>query len=882
MNKLGYLLGVAACGALAACATGKGDVNRASVASAPVDSVATAGASEDAGVRLTGLTVAGDERQTVVQLTALGSLSIYSSYNPEPSLVVVDVPNGEYDPGLTERLASDSRIRSIRMNRLTEFGRPFARLEVRLADGVEAEVRRDGKGIDVTITGGASRVPAETVAVAASPVVTTEPLPPATSEVMEPKGDSTQIAVNSAPSVVIPEQEPKTPPVAVTAKSSEPATASIAPAVERRVVTGTASRVAHRLDQVRAALKGEDTVIEFAGDGGFQVNDFFLANPNRLVFDLDGVTNGFAKKTIEVGHNGIGRVRISQFQMTPKPICRIVLDLEQPLPYRIETGNRGTRLVLSSRATAPSQGVVAEKSAPAPAAPAATVAVLETPQVQNPVPAIEEPVSTKAAEPEPKAPVTETIVIAAANPAEPSLAPAKTAIAPPASAAKAVTNKKSTAEEDALFEAAEAYVATAKDPEVSGGKYETKTVSTTEQTYVGEPISLHLKDSDIRDVLRTISTLTGLNIVVDPDVSGKVTIDLEEVPWDQALELILKVNNLNYQLDGNVMRIGQTVKLQREEQEKRKLAEEKELSQPQQTVIKTLSYAKAADLQPLIQHVMSRRGSVIVDPRTNDLIISDIKEYVQSALTLIDSLDIPNKQVVIEARIVETTKEFSKKIGILWGFSGVADTAHGNASNLKFPNSGLIEGGVGLLPSSANGAIGLTLGSILDTFNLDIALQAAESEGMVKIVSSPKVATETNYQAIIQSGVQIPVQTTSNNTTTVQYIDATLKLTVTPQITAQGTVIMEIAVQKRAPLLILLPGATNAALSTREAKTRLMVKDGGTAVIGGIYEITDDDNSNRVPGLWKIPFLGNLFKNSAKDKKHDELLIFITPRVVKG
>lgn len=844
MNKLGYLLAAAACGALTACASG-GSVAVAPASEAP-DRSAEVVAAEDTGLRLTALAVSGNADQSLVQLTAASPLSIFSSYNPEPTLVVVDVPNGNFDDSIADALPQDPRIRSVRLTRLTEFGRPFARLEVRLAEGLESQVDRSGNDLILRVSGGipaaATPAPVEEVAVA-EPAVVSEPLAAEPASV-SPPAETTASAE----------------PVAAEPVSAEPVVVAQAPAPQPAPRSSRPSgKVARNLEAVRVATEGDSVVLDLVADGGLPVNEFFLENPTRLVFDIDGVTNAAGKKNLEVGQGGVGRVRVSQFQVSPKPVSRVVIDLDRKTDYTIEASSRGARIVLGA------PKAVESIAAARPAEPA------PTPVVEPKAAPVAEPVRVAAVvEPEPVEPVR----------TEPVVAPAPA----PAPAAKPA---KSTAAESALFEAAEAYLADSKSAEVGGGKFEPKNLAPPEQTYVGEPISLHLKDNDIRDVLRTISNLTGLNIVVDPEVQGRVTIDLEEVPWDQALELMLKVNGLSYQLDGNVMRIGTVNRLKSEEEARRRLMEEKELSQPQETYVMTLSYAKAEAVLPLVQEMLSKRGNVITDARTNKLIIQDIHDYLQRAISLVEKVDIPNEQVVIEARIVETTKNFSRQLGIRWGFLGQADAAHGNELGYQFPYDGSIAGGVGLgVPSNGVGGgplLALALGDILDSFNLDIALSAAEAEGIAKIVSSPKVATETNFAAKIQSGVQIPIQTSANNTTTVSYIDATLSLEVTPQITAQGTIIMDIKVQKRAPLPALtVTGGTNVPLSTREATTRLLVKDGGTAVIGGIYEIADNDGENRVPGLGSLPFIGHLFKNSSTSKKHDELLIFITPRIVKG
>jgi len=291
-------------------------------------------------------------------------------------------------------------------------------------------------------------------------------------------------------------------------------------------------------------------------------------------------------------------------------------------------------------------------------------------------------------------------------------------------------------------------------------------------------------------------------------------------------------------------------------------------------------YARASEITPTLKSIMSRRGDIVVDVRTNTLIIREIPTFLPAVLQLIDNLDTATPQVMIEARIVETTKSLGRSLGINWGFNGVADVAHGNTTNLVFPNN--IDGSfrVGLGSGPVVGAI--RLGNILDTFNLDISLTAAENQGLLKIISSPKLAALTNTAALIQSGVQIPVQTTVNNTTTVIYVDATLKLEVTPQITAEGTILLQVNVQKREPAVALnLALGNNVPLTIREYRGQVLVRDGGTTVIGGIFQINDQDQNNMIPGLWKIPILGNLFRNKTRTEKHDELLIFITPRILR-
>jgi len=381
-------------------------------------------------------------------------------------------------------------------------------------------------------------------------------------------------------------------------------------------------------------------------------------------------------------------------------------------------------------------------------------------------------------------------------------------------------------------------------------------------------------------------------------VRGKVSIKLTDVPWDQALDIILRNFSLGRVRENNVIRIAPTAKLSQEQKESRKLREEKMLNVPLITKTRALSYAKASEVSPIILSSMSARDEVTVDERTNMLIMKMVPESVEVVDRLIDLLDRPTPQVMIESRIVETTKSFSRAFGIQWGFLGMADATTGTTTNWNFPNSiqangagvsstnspGIVGplGGyaVNLPASSFSSGIGLSLGNILDTFRLDMALTAMEADGKGKILSSPKVATQNNKKAVIESGTQIPVQTTANNTTTTQFVTAALKLEVTPQITADQTIIMDVVVDKSAPDFGNLVGGIPPIL-TRKAEAQVMVKDGGTAVIGGIFQWSESENEDRVPFFGSVPIIRHLFRNRKVQQTNDELLLFITPRIIK-
>jgi type IV pilus assembly protein PilQ len=783
---------------------------------------------------------------------------LYTAYEPRPDLLVVEMPGVRTAEGFSPPEVAGTLVQSVRMETLDELGKQVTRLSLVHQPGAKYELRSVGRGLAV-----AFEAPRE----ASAGVASADGAPAAESP------------ADGAPAVAA-------APVVVEAIPS--------PALVR-------AEMAHALEEVTVETGAEGVEVHLLADGTVAARDFVLANPPRVVIDLPGVKNAVRRKVLPVRGGVVTRVRVSQFQSAPDPITRVVLDLVAPTPHAVRVDGERVSIVVGASETVaegPAQPeiVVAQEAAPPVPAP------VEARPEPAPAPAVAQipPSRTEIVAPAPVAPPADGPAASAASPVVstntgadpaarvPEAAPA--APLPPGIRQARITRataapekpEKPAAKEDALFEAAAAVLAqqeqTAQASEMTA--FQSRTLAEGQTQFTGEPISLDLKDADIKDVFRTISQLTGLNIVIDPEVRGTVTVQLENVPWDQALDLILKQNSLGYVLENNIMRIATTTKLQAEESDRARLAEARQAAEPTRTVIKKLSYARAVEITPTLKSIMSRRGDIVVDTRTNTLIIREIPTFLPAVLQLIDNLDTPTPQVMIEARIVETTKTLGRSLGINWGFNGVADVAHGNTTNLTFPNN--VEGGfrVGLEQGPVIGSI--RLGNILDTFNLDVSLTAAENQGLLKIISSPKLAALTNTAALIQSGVQIPVQTTVNNTTTVVYVDATLKLDVTPQVTAEGTILLLVSVQKREPAVALnLALGQNVPLTIREYRGQILVRDGGTTVIGGIFQINDQDQNNMIPGLWKIPILGNLFRNKTRTEKHDELLIFITPRILR-
>ena len=405
-----------------------------------------------------------------------------------------------------------------------------------------------------------------------------------------------------------------------------------------------------------------------------------------------------------------------------------------------------------------------------------------------------------------------------------------------------------------------------------------------QRQFSGDPVTLDFQGADLRAVLRTFAEISnGLNIVIDSSIQGSVDVSLRDVPWDQALDIILRANKLGYSVDGNIVRIAPLSVLSQENEERKKLEDATALVGELRLITRPLSYAKAADLVPIIiKSTLSSRGDVQIDGRTNTLIIRDLADRLQAASDLIVALDQPQPQVEIEARIITINRNFAKELGISWGFNGRVDPSVGTSTGLTFPSSAVATGQTGNVNPAAPSALGLALGSVNGALNLDVALRALESSGKVRIVSSPRVSTQNNVEAEIKQGSQIPVQTVANNTVTVTFQDAALTLRVTPQITAANTVIMRIFVEKAEPDYSQTSAAQPIpAIDTQRASTTVLVADGDTTVIGGIYNSLESTTNDRTPLLHRIPFLGWLFRNDTNRESQDELLIFITPKILK-
>lgn len=411
-----------------------------------------------------------------------------------------------------------------------------------------------------------------------------------------------------------------------------------------------------------------------------------------------------------------------------------------------------------------------------------------------------------------------------------------------------------------------------------------------EEVFEGARISLDFQKADIHNILRIIADVSGYNIITSDKVKGEVTMKLQDVPWDQALEVILKNNGLDQIREGNIIRVAPVAEIQKEKEAQRQREETEKQIEPLYYKILEVNYESASKMKKNLESLKSERGSVEINERTNTLIIKDTKTKIAEMESLVKKLDKKESQVLIESRIVEVTHQKARELGIQWGgYYNAATSANfpntvgvTGGTGVASPNTGL--GGVGVnLPTTASpaGAIGLTLGHINGTALLDARLMALENQGAGRIVSMPKITTMNNKEATIESGREIPYQTTSADGTKTEFKKATLSLKVTPHVTPDKHVRLEIQTNKdEADFANQLPGAPPPIL-TKQAKTEVLVKDGDTTVIGGLFKDTNQTSENRVPGLGEIPLLGWLFKNRLKTKSGEELLIFITPKIVE-
>ncbi|HEY7678942.1 MAG TPA: type IV pilus secretin PilQ [Terriglobia bacterium] len=728
----------------------------------------------------------------------------------------------------------------------------------------------------------------------------------------------------------------------------------VEPASAKPAAAASAGSVSLREVSVIQPEGGAGLEVEILADGDVTYKTEKLSNPDRLVVDLPNTVNRIRQTHLAVNTSPLKAVRIGQFRKDP-PVSRVVMDLESQVPFMIRrqpkgliislnavpsaaaAGKAGASADLAARATEkPAQPVklatsapqrkpglaaaketakagVSEKSAASsgaalkatepvlvasnsPAALIAPVAPKPEPEIVAPAAGLSS-VHAFAAETSPVEKATSEIALTTVPEPEP-LGTGEAFAARPAGELPAPTVPSATAPKPVLM---------AQVPSAAAAALTVARQQASPASYTGEPISLDLKDVDLKDFFRLMHEVSGLNIVLDPNVAGVLTITLEEVPWDQAMDVVLKNNQLGKEVVGNVVRIARLSTLEGEEKQRLALAQAVELAQPRETVTRTLSYALAANLVTPLKRFLSQRGDIVPDPRTNTLIITDIPDAIAQIDRLIGNLDRKTSQVEIEARIVAASRSFARDIGVQLAASGSSGNVTLGGTGLV-GESPILRGSVpplfigeppeppapGELPKFAGvaqplavnlGAVGATSGFTFlisgGQFALDNIITAAESRGLGKLLSRPKVITQNNVEASVQQGVRIPIQTSVNNTISVQFVNVVLRLTVTPQITSDGTIFLKTDIENTTinpgiPRILGVP-----ALNTQGATTQVLVSDGGTVFFGGVIQTDNNLTEQQVPLLGSIPLVGNLFRRKATSTTTNELLFFITPKVAQ-
>ena len=686
---------------------------------------------------------------------------------------------------------------------------------------------------------------------------------------------------------------------------------------------------AHRATLMSAALEsagdGARVLLRVAGltsRPGVQV----LPNPSRVVVDLPGIDRGTAVTRQDLNlltHPLIQKVRLAQFAPAPKPVTRMVLEVAAGTQVLVEVTPEGVQLLLT-----PGEGRVQASfgSTSRPQAPVATpvtasevVSLLASFEVAPAPASAPAPAPAPAPAVAPKSVPVEVAEVAqplVALPAAPAVAEPKVVALKPLAPLPAVGGAFQLLPQVATVTALPVATPDAvqvPEPEkpraAAPARSSSRTLGESQVKYTGSKITIDLQNTEIRDFLRILAETGKLNLVMDPDVQGNFGFKFTDTPWDQVLDVVLKHAGLGKEIQNGVLRVAKVDKLQREEEERKKLDEIRALAGELQTITRPLSYAKVGEVQRILKDILSKRGSAILDERTNTLIITDLPQRIPVIEDLIQTLDVQIQQVQIEARVVEANKDWQRQFGVKWPTSNSGDvalTSSGSTSTstpwvgttapfwngttgLSRPASGQ-QGAIGWNPgkdgvtSLAAPAGELWLSFLSNRFSINAVLQALESEGTVKIVSSPKIVTQNNKKATILSGEKIPYPTqqggAQGGAITVAFIDANLQLDVTPQITNEGTIIMDIKLEKAEADFSRTVNGTPTILR-KALETQMLVRDGGTAVLGGVYITNSTVGTAGVPFLAKLPIIGFLFRKDTKQEKNAELLIFITPRILR-
>jgi type IV pilus assembly protein PilQ len=676
-----------------------------------------------------------------------------------------------------------------------------------------------------------------------------------------------------------------------------------------------AAQTPSQLDRVNVVRGTDDIRVEMSASGTLSPELSTLDSPARVVVDLPETVMATRQSRIAVGADGVKGVRIGMAGQS-HPTTRIVVDLDQACAYELTPGAAG-KLVLTlhanSVAKAASENKTIAASAPVPASKPTSPF---SPRVMD---------AQSTSTPKAETPATKPI-------AKDSSSPSDYVFVEPSYQAKSAVKdgKKDDATDDPTVRAQEAAarfsdktaaellpvsVHAAEGQAQSQAPTITPAVNLAAEQkaqagqqpasvgpkYTGEPISVNLKDVDLKDFFRLIHEISGLNVVLDPNVHGTLTVVLDDVPWDQALDIVLKNNDLARELEGNVLRIATVETLKHEADARRAQIESEALAVEKVQVTRFLSYAQAKAVVITVKKFLSQRGDVVADDRTNAVIINDIPKVIPVIDRLLTQLDRKTQEVEIEARVVAATRQFARDIGTQFGFAW-GNGHSGIGGNQAAGSSPTTVGGLtpGYITTAGSGSStgstiplfsnlgstspssGISFVNASNNVRIDMILSMAESRGLLKVLSRPRVVTQNNIQALVKQGVRVPIVTQAQlgGPPTVTYVDAFLRLTVTPQITSENTIFLNVDVENTTPNF----GQEvqgNPELITQQATTQVLVTDGGTVVIGGVIQTQNSINISQVPLLGNLPFLGNLFKHTNVTTSNQELIFFITPRIIQ-
>jgi type IV pilus assembly protein PilQ len=654
----------------------------------------------------------------------------------------------------------------------------------------------------------------------------------------------------------------------------------------------------------------------FAGIPKLQI----LPHPNRVVIDLPGVTRGIVptKKDLATWSSPlIQKARLAQFVMAPEPVTRLVLEVSDGTQVLVSKSENGLQLAVQ-----PGVGTIQARLLPPaefiPAAPANALLNTIDHGSNNPAPVIESGTNAVNADSGSLLQVVEaqTAPVAASSvPTASTISTVGAKQALPISNIPSIKYPEQATSNLVISTLLPATVSTIQEkpsvvpPSMRKDEARGRTLGDSQGRYTGSRITIDVKGAELSTFLRIIADHAKLNLVADQDVQGIYDFKFTDTPWDQVLDIIVKHAGLGMEINNGVIRVAKIEKLQKEEDDRKKLDEAKALAGELTTITRPLSFAKASEAKGIIEKILTKRGSIIVDDRTNVLIISELPKNVPLIDDLIQQLDIQIQQVQIEARVVEANGSFDKAFGVIWPSSknGAAQLSVGGKDAVwsaygASPSWNSWGGSIGHPANSNkagsisydanNGITGTPAGDLWvsflsNKFSVNVILQALEKNGKVRIVSNPKIVTQNNKKAIILAGAKIPYQSIQSaggaggaTSITTSFIDANLELDVTPQITNDGTIIMDLKIDKsEADFSNEVNGTPT--ITQKKIETQVLVRDGGTAVLGGVYQTTTNHTTQGVPVLAHIPVIGWLFRNKQDHEENKELLVFITPRILK-